>query len=46
APPTMYAVFDGLFQQSLARYLSGDDSAADALADGVDQILALVIPAR
>ncbi|MEN0135112.1 MAG: TetR/AcrR family transcriptional regulator [Rhodococcus sp. (in: high G+C Gram-positive bacteria)] len=46
APPTMYAVFDGLFQQSLARYLSGDDSAADALADNVDQILALVIPAR
>jgi AcrR family transcriptional regulator len=46
APPTMYAVFDGLFQQSLARYLSGDDAAADALAEGVDQILALVIPAR
>ncbi|BAH48899.1 TetR/AcrR family transcriptional regulator [Rhodococcus opacus] len=46
APPTMYAVFDGLFQQSLAGYLSGDDSAADALADNVDQVLALVIPAR
>lgn len=46
APATMYAVFDGLFQQSLARHLSGDDTAADSLADNVDQVLALVIPAR
>ncbi|RZL79181.1 MAG: TetR/AcrR family transcriptional regulator [Rhodococcus sp. (in: high G+C Gram-positive bacteria)] len=46
APSTMYAVFDGLFQQSLARHLSGDATAADALADNVDQVLALVVPAR
>jgi AcrR family transcriptional regulator len=41
--PVMYAVFDGLFQQSLLRYLSDDDTAIPALQSGVSQVLAKVV---
>ena len=38
--PTMaYAVFDGLFQQSLLAHLSGDVTAADELRRNVQSVL-------
>ena len=42
--PVMYAIFDGLFQQDLLRYLSGDDAAMTDLQAGVKQVLDKVIP--
>ncbi|MBJ8346077.1 TetR/AcrR family transcriptional regulator [Antrihabitans sp. YC2-6] len=41
----MYALFDGLFQQSLLAYLSGDEDAANTLALKVKTVLLRVIPA-
>ena len=40
----MYAIFDGLFQQSLLRHLSGDQTAANYLSVSVQQMLPLVVP--
>jgi len=40
----MYAIFDGLFQQSLLRHLSGDQTAANYLSESVQQMLPLVVP--
>ena len=47
-PPTVepgvaYAIFDGLFQQGLLRYLAGSDEAADDLQTNVEQILGTLI---
>jgi len=42
--PAMYAIFDGLFQQSLLRHLSGDQTAANYLSESVQQMLPLVVP--
>lgn len=42
--PVMYAIFDGLFQQHLLRYLSGDSAAIVDLQAGVKQVLDKVIP--
>lgn len=42
--PVMYAIFDGLFQQSLLRFLSGEDAAVADLQSGVKQVLDRVIP--
>jgi AcrR family transcriptional regulator len=42
--PVMYAIFDGLFQQHLIRYLSGDDTAIIDLQAGVKQIMDRVLP--
>jgi AcrR family transcriptional regulator len=39
APAVAYAVFDGLFQQALLRYLTGHDSAAADLRTSVEQLL-------
>jgi AcrR family transcriptional regulator len=33
APPVLYALFDGLFQQYLLRQLSGDEDAVEALRE-------------
>ncbi|GAA4391440.1 TetR/AcrR family transcriptional regulator [Tsukamurella soli] len=45
-PPAMgYALFDGLFQQALLRYLDGDEGAPEALACDVADLLVLVVPA-
>ena len=40
----MYAIFDGLFQQSLLRHLSGDQTAANYLSVSVQQMLPLAVP--
>jgi AcrR family transcriptional regulator len=45
APPVMYALFDGLFQQALLRQLAGDDDAAADLRAGVTAVVAQVVPA-
>jgi AcrR family transcriptional regulator len=46
SPSVAYALFDGLFQQALLRYLSGRESAAADLRTSVAQLLdQLVIPA-
>jgi AcrR family transcriptional regulator len=37
--PTMYAIFDGLFQQALLRQLAGEPSAADDLRAAVTEAL-------
>jgi AcrR family transcriptional regulator len=37
--PVMYAVFDGLFQQSLLRFLAGEPTAVIELQAGVKQVL-------
>lgn len=39
APSTVYALFDGLFQQGLLRHLAGQDDAARHLQDSVEQVL-------
>lgn len=43
--PVMYALFDGLFQQALLRYLSGDPAAIGDLQNRIREILPRVIPA-
>ncbi len=40
APSTIYALFDGLFQQGLLKHLAGQDDAARHLQDSVGQVLA------
>ncbi|MCJ0906805.1 TetR/AcrR family transcriptional regulator [Rhodococcus sp. ARC_M6] len=40
----MYGIFDGLFQQSLLRHLSGDDNASTYLSESVQSMLLLVVP--
>lgn len=46
SPAVAYALFDGLFQQALLRYLTGRDSAPGDLQAGVEQLLErLVTPA-
>jgi AcrR family transcriptional regulator len=40
-----YAAYDGLFQQALSRYLAGDLTAADVLAEDVRTMLDLLVPA-
>lgn len=42
--PVMYALFDGLFQQGLLRYLSGDPDAIGDLQNRIREILPRVIP--
>ena len=41
---TMYAVFDGLFQQALLRVLTGDARAGAELRASVGQVLRSVLP--
>jgi AcrR family transcriptional regulator len=46
SPAVAYALFDGLFQQALLRYLTGRDRAPADLQAGVEQLLErLVTPA-
>jgi AcrR family transcriptional regulator len=40
-----YAIYDGLFQHALFRYLTGDASAADVLDQDVQRLLDSVVPA-
>jgi AcrR family transcriptional regulator len=42
---TAYAAYDGLFQHALSRYLAGNLAAADALAEDVQTMLDLLVPA-
>ena len=42
--PVMYAIFDGLFQQSLLRFLAGEQTAVIELQAGVKQVLDHLIP--
>ncbi|MEU3622949.1 TetR family transcriptional regulator [Amycolatopsis coloradensis] len=42
APSTAYALFDGLFQQGLLRYLAGREDAARCLQHSVEQVLARI----
>jgi AcrR family transcriptional regulator len=45
SPGMAYAIFDGLFQQSLFRHLAGQEGAADELQANVERILdRLLIP--
>jgi AcrR family transcriptional regulator len=39
-----YALFDGLFQQSLLRHLSGDPTAADEFRVAINDVLAWLLP--
>lgn len=41
--PTVYAMFDGVFQQALLRYLAGRETALDELRAGTVQLLQLVV---
>lgn len=41
-PSTAYALFDGLFQQGLLRYLAGREDAARCLQNSVEQVLARI----
>lgn len=41
---TMYALFDGLFQQALLRQLAGDPEAAADLQAAVTSVVAQVVP--
>ena len=41
---TMYALFDGLFQQALLRQLAGDPDAAADLQAAVSSVVAQVVP--
>jgi AcrR family transcriptional regulator len=41
--PTMYAIFDGLFQQALLRQLAGEPTAAADLQAAVTQVLPSLI---
>lgn len=43
--PVSYALFDGLFQQGLLKYLSGDDTAVARFQAAVDDVLDLLLPA-
>ncbi|MER5223130.1 TetR/AcrR family transcriptional regulator [Streptomyces flaveus] len=43
SPPVSYALFDGLFQQALLRYLTGRDTAADDLRKGVEHLLGQLV---
>jgi hypothetical protein len=43
SPAVAYAVFDGLFQQSLLAHLSGDLSAADELCRNVQSVLVRLV---
>lgn len=42
--PVAYAIIDGLFQQALLKYLSGDPNAPSDLAAGVEAVLTLILP--
>lgn len=42
--PVMYALFDGLFQQALLRFLSGDPAAIPDLKARIREVLPRVIP--
>lgn len=42
--PVMYAMFDGLFQQALLRFLAGDPAAIPDLQSRIREILPRVIP--
>lgn len=44
-PSLLYAMFDGLFQQALLKFLAGDPNAATELQAGARQILANVFKA-
>ena len=44
ASSAMYGIFDGLFQQSLLRHLSGDENASTYLSESVQAMLLLVVP--
>jgi len=45
SPGIAYAIFDGLFQQSLLRHLAGQEGAADELQANVELVLdRLLIP--
>ena len=44
--PVAYALFDGLFQQGLLRYVAGDTGAPDALAANVEQVLTHLVLRR
>lgn len=45
SPGVAYAIFDGLFQQSLLRHLAGQEGAADELQANVEYVLdRLLIP--
>jgi AcrR family transcriptional regulator len=41
---TAYAIYDGLFQHALFRYLTGDASAPDVLDQDVQRLLDSVVP--
>lgn len=43
SPQVAYALFDGLFQQALLRYLTGRDTAADDLRKGVEHLLGQLV---
>ncbi|MFY9892227.1 MAG: TetR/AcrR family transcriptional regulator [Streptosporangiaceae bacterium] len=43
--PAAYAVYDGVFQHALFRYLTGDASAVAALEQEVPRVLDLIVPA-
>lgn len=43
APPLAYAMFDGVFQQSLLRHLSGDPGATAHLRENVIRMLGIVV---
>ena len=40
-----YAVYDGLFQHALSQYLAGDEDAAEALEQDVQDLLDRLVPA-
>lgn len=42
APSTAYALFDGLFQQGLLRYLAGREDAARCLQNSAEQVLSRI----
>ena len=46
SPEVAYAMFDGLFQQSLLRLLSGDDDADRDLVPRAQSVLDTLIPGR
>lgn len=43
SPQVAYALFDGLFQQALLRYLTGRESAADDLRKDVEHLLGQLV---
>jgi hypothetical protein len=42
---TAYAVFDGLFENCLSRYLAGDPGASDQLREGAGWLISTVTKA-